>query len=284
MAKHQFEKMTNKEKKTFLDSLMKNGFDNTPFDDLTTEQQAIDAVCVAMDDDDEDKAYELIDFALSLDPTCELAYEALGDFSDNMHVSGACYKMGADIGLSKYLDMSKEEEKNSRKQKSVQVGMFYNMFETRSTIRCLYKYGDTLFTDEQYLLAKQIFEKIMYLNSSDNMGSRYVLMHIYLALEDDKSFKKILKKYNDSTSYFMYAKALHGYIYKKDDAKVLSRLKKEALAANAFIPALLRDGSDCEFLPNTYRIGSTEEADIYEDMYGDLWKKTEGAIAWLCKN
>ena len=146
MSKHQFEKMTDKEKKTFLDSLMKNGFDNTPFDDLTTEQQAIDAVCVAMDDDDEDKAYELIDFALSLDPTCELAYEALGDFSDNIHVSGACYKMGADIGLAKYLDgASAETNTKSKKHTGVSSGMFYSMFETRSTIRCLFNLPSFLF-------------------------------------------------------------------------------------------------------------------------------------------
>ena len=110
-----------------------------------------------------------------------------------------------------------------------------------------------------------------------------MLLHIYLALNDGKSFGKFVKKYDDPSGAYMYAKALYGFMYKKDDIKLLSKLKKDAIESNKFIPALLRDGSDDEFLASTYQIGSIEEAKIYEDMYGDLWEKTEGAVEWLCK-
>ncbi len=275
---HSAEEMSVSEKKEFLEKLMKEGFNNTPFDELSDEEQAVDTVYVAMQEDDEEKAYEFIDYALSLDTKCELAYEALGDLADNQHVAGACFKMGADIGLRKYLSKEDHAENNE----SVEVGMFYSMFETRPTIRCLYKYGDTLLGAGNYDDALEVFKEVLRLNTSDNMGARYALLHLLIGNEEKEEFLRCYKKYKDDSSTQMkYAHLLFLYVFERENTKAIEKAKKEALESSKYIPKLLAKRQEDGSLHGAYAMGSKEEADMYDFMFGQFWEEVDGAIEML---
>lgn len=69
---------------------------------------------------------------------------------------------------------------------------------------------------------------------------------------------------------------LHG------DTKEAKTELKRARGYNAHVPDYLTGRKRMpRNTPDGYSIGSEDEAVLYTDLYGECWKKTPGAMAWL---
>jgi hypothetical protein len=65
------------------------------------------------------------------------------------------------------------------------------------------------------------------------------------------------------------------------DSEHSRELLREAIATNRHVPKYLLDRESNGFLPDSYAMGSAEEAIICADQCGEAWNSTPGALAWL---
>ena len=266
--------MTEEDQKKLLDTLMAEGLPQTSFNDLTPEEQAKEYVYMALAESREKKFRSSIGVALSIDPFCEFAYEALGDREEDSFFSIAYYKFAMDLGLDTYL--------RGPHEKQVPVGMFYGHFETRSTIRSMYKYADCLLAIDAIEKAIQIYKEIVRLNENDNMGARFMLFHLLVQQGQKQEFKTYRKQFpEDSSCDVNYAIALYTFKFFSDDTAEMERVKEQALRSNTHVPQIFRENVEFDFDGDTYRVGGEDEAHIYLDTYGEFWDEVNGAREWL---
>lgn len=86
-------------------------------------------------------------------------------------------------------------------------------------------------------MAKEACLEILDLNNDDNLGARFILMHIYAYFEDEKSAVKLFERYDcqKSTQFLLPLSTLY---YK------LGKTRKAA----AYIKELVIDVTDNKFL------------------------------------
>ncbi len=267
--------LSEEEQKKVIGKLLTDGIPEIPFEDLSDEDKAIEMVGDAILEKKDTKFKEGIGHALMFNKSCEQAYEALGDREDDSNISIAFYKMGMDIGLGKYLTTEDGDKK-------VPVGMFYGYFETRSTMRCMYQYAECLFAREDNVEAMDVYEEIVRLNESDNMGARFVLLHLCIRNDEKEKFKKYVELFKDDCScQVLYAQALFAFKYQKDSVKELNKVKKLALEANKHVPKVFEIGEESDAYQSYYTPGGEDEAEMYFDYFEEFWDDVEGATDWM---
>jgi hypothetical protein len=274
MEKSGVENMSKKDQTKFFESVMSDGLIPINSTSLTESEEALDLVYKALEATSRARFRKYIEEALSLDPFCEMAFEALGDNEPDSLISIAYYKTAMDFGLNKYL--------NGPKEKRVPIGMFYGVFETRSTMRSMYQYAECLLAIDEQKMAADIYKEIIRLNESDNQGARFILLYLLIALEDKTGFKKYQNQFSDDASCDInYAIALYIYKYHKDDVSKLEEAKKQALKSNKHVPGIFRKKEVVEFSQPFYQMGGEDEAVMYLDRYEEFWDEVEGARDWL---
>ena len=77
------------------------------------------------------------------------------------------------------------------------VGEFWGILETRPFMRLREEYISKLKEYGMLRLAAAECEDMIRLNTNNNQGIRYILMHIYAALEEADSAERLLEKYSD---------------------------------------------------------------------------------------
>jgi len=84
------------------------------------------------------------------------------------------------------------------------IGHFYGIFETRPYIRGLCTKVDYLLCDGKMKQAKDLCKEILKLNEHDNLGVRYMLMAIYVYLEDESEMLKLYRKFNENNFEMLF--------------------------------------------------------------------------------
>jgi tetratricopeptide (TPR) repeat protein len=147
----------------------------------------------------------------------------------------------------------------------------------------MYGVADCLFELEHYEETISIAKEMLQLNENDNQGVRYLLITALISTKQFAEAKKILtKNKDDASSHILYSRALVLFHTSKDK-KAAEKALFEALASNVFIPALLLtpelipDGP----LPDSYSIGSFEEAIIYCVSNQQCWQSDVDTFKWL---
>jgi tetratricopeptide (TPR) repeat protein len=163
------------------------------------------------------------------------------------------------------------------------VGHFWGMTEARPYMRARVYLAEALWNLGFEAESIEHFKDCLRLNPNDNQGLRYILEVRLLIQNDLKGAEAIHRQFNEKFSaQSSYNKAL--LLFKKngpDSKQAINQLKK-AVALNPLVPKyLLKKTKMPKQIPNSYSMGSKEEAIIYVDLSMRAWKESLGALAWL---
>lgn len=129
----------------------------------------------------------------------------------------------------------------------VSMGEYWGISETRPFIRLYSAYLDLLVDCGMMRMATNVGEEIIRYNEADNLGIRYILMHIYAYLEDENSMLDLYRKYDecDETQVLLPMSILY---YKMGDFEkskdYLKRLMKVNKDTGRFIRAFVNGELD----------------------------------------
>ncbi|MBR6014299.1 MAG: hypothetical protein IK062_11065 [Selenomonadaceae bacterium] len=126
------------------------------------------------------------------------------------------------------------------------VGDFWGIIETRPYMRVYLSYMEVLKTDCRLTQAADACKEILKLNTNDNLGIRYELMHIYAVTEDVKGAERLFKKYRSETStQFLMPFSL--IYYKVGNEKKAEEFLKKAAEYNSDLAKFFRIFGTAEF-------------------------------------
>lgn len=164
------------------------------------------------------------------------------------------------------------------------LGHFYTMFESRPYIRGLMAKGSFQIAQGKFRQAAHIFERIIELNNSDNLGARYFLMAIYALLEDQKKAEKLYSHY--PYEEFLITFSLFVLYYKLDLQKEADKYFKLSIEANRHILGYFKN--DTKILKamfsryDSYQRGSLEEITVYmQDFDFLMWGVKLGIVEYI---
>jgi tetratricopeptide (TPR) repeat protein len=163
------------------------------------------------------------------------------------------------------------------------VGRFWGIIQTRPYMRALFGLAQCLEDIGQSENALTHYRELLRLNPNDNQGVRDIILPLLLELGLDDEAKELLKRYKSDTDFALwaYGRVLLTFRQKGNSAMARKYLDK-ALAANGYVPAYLLGRKDFPFLfPDSYSIGSEEEAIIAADLLMHAWQGSPGATDWL---
>lgn len=162
------------------------------------------------------------------------------------------------------------------------VGDFWLVAKTRPYMRAILKLAEFYAEQDDHTHAIEVYEDMLMLNKSDNLGVRYPLSSCLLTVGRDNDVRQLLTDFkSDKTAFWLYTKAFVSYRQKPDSKTANADLAK-ALFANELVPNYLLERKRFPvFCSTDFVIGSDEEAVLYADLNLDSWRSTEGAIEWL---
>jgi tetratricopeptide (TPR) repeat protein len=142
--------------------------------------------------------------------------------------------------------------------------------------------ADALWLDGRREEAVRHFSELIRLNPNDNQSIRDRLAPALIALGDDEAAEDLLSRYEeDITAAHHFNLALATFRRNGDDQASRERLA-DAVAANRHVPDLLLGRLEVPYpIPDTYALGSTDEAVLYFLEAEDAWDETPGALEWL---
>jgi tetratricopeptide (TPR) repeat protein len=126
------------------------------------------------------------------------------------------------------------------------------------------------------------YRELLRLNPGDNQGARYPFLNALLLAGRDDEAGALLRQFGDDPSaQWQYGHALWAFRREGDCAASRQQLRA-AFRSNRHVPGyLVGDTEWPALLPDSYAMGSREEAVICVDELGDAWEETPGALDWL---
>jgi tetratricopeptide (TPR) repeat protein len=124
------------------------------------------------------------------------------------------------------------------------IGKFWGVVETRPYMRLRSAFMETLLAAGMMRRAAEECEEMLRLCEGDNLGIRYVLMHVYAFLEDEEKALKLHEKYDDfeETQMLLPLSVLYYKLRCMDRAKeYLDRVVKANPDTKRFFRALRQD-------------------------------------------
>jgi len=173
------------------------------------------------------------------------------------------------------------------------VGEYWGIFPTRPFIRMYCEYAQALIDCRMMRRAADALEEIIRLNTDDNTGRRFQLMHIYAYLEDEEKALALYNRYNGHPECQLLI-PLSILYYKKGEYDQAYAYLKIAMDVNKdtrrFIRGMQRDGHIEDLvddMPYGYRPYSIEEyyTEVIENdfLFTDMDEYFEWALAMIKK-
>lgn len=163
------------------------------------------------------------------------------------------------------------------------AGHFWGFLETRPYMRAREELAEALRAAGRLEEAVAEWEAMLELNPNDNQGVRYHLLPGYLALGRLEKARRLMEKYAGDCEYntvFAWGKVLERFL--SGDlpaaAKTLAVARKQNPHTQGFIKGHSRLP---KHLPESYAMGSKEEAVCYAEVLGMAWSKHPAALKWL---
>ena len=249
LNEHATEDMDEKELDELCRKFMDEYNDNLP-GPLTekTAKTADDFLELAYDAEDEKVALKHVKKALKLDPDnldaamFKIDLECLGQI-ERLEKLEVLAKAGDHLMNEKGY-MTDED-----------IGHFWGILATRPYMRVRRRYADELLMCGMLRKGIAEFEDMLRLCDSDNLGNRFILMHLYAYFEEDEKALALYKHYQgDHEPQMMLPLSI--LYFKKGDLKAAAKYLKKLAAVNEdtaeFVGAVLSGAID----------------DIYEEMSG----------------
>ena len=162
-------------------------------------------------------------------------------------------------------------------------GHFWGLIETRPYMRARCDLANLLLENGQTGKAVAHFETMIDLNASDNQGLRYVLLGCYLSVDNLIAARRLMRQHKETASaFFSWGRTLERIL--SGDFEGAEKALKEARASNQFVELYLTGRKKLpQSLPDSYSLGSDDEAVICMDILGKAWVEHPGALLWLLR-
>jgi tetratricopeptide (TPR) repeat protein len=210
--------------------------------------------------------------ALALSPDCADAYVLLAEEATEPDASLDLYRQAIAAGERA---IGPETMRN-------EVGHFWEIVKTRPYMRAKMGLAHCLQTMNRGQEAIGECQDLLRLNPNDNQGVRDVLLPLLLVAGRDADAGALLTQYEDDPSAtWKYGWALWMFRKEGDSPAARERLR-DAIKSNRHVPKYLTGKATFpDILPESYSLGSVEEAVLCADEFFDVWKATPGADRWL---
>jgi tetratricopeptide (TPR) repeat protein len=162
------------------------------------------------------------------------------------------------------------------------AGNFWGDLRTRPYMRARFGLAQSLEDLDQLDEALPHYRELLRLNPGDNQGARYPFLNALLLAGRDDEAGALLRQFGaDPSAHWQYGHAL--WVFRRDGDCPTSRQRlREAFRSNRHVPGyLVGDSESPALLPDSYAIGSRDEAVICVDELGEAWEETPGALGWL---
>jgi tetratricopeptide (TPR) repeat protein len=163
-----------------------------------------------------------------------------------------------------------------------EAGHFWGDVRTRPYMRARFGLARCLDDLGQRDEALAHYGELLRLNPGDNQGVRYASLNALLLMgRDDEAGTLLLQFGDEPTALWQYGRALWAFRREGDCPASRQRLRA-AFRSNRHVPGYLAGDSEwADPMPQSYAMGSREEAVICVDELGDAWDATPGALEWL---
>jgi tetratricopeptide (TPR) repeat protein len=220
------------------------------------------------------KARLLAREALSISPDCADAYVLLARSAPSHDETIALLRKGMAAG---------ERALGSERFESGE-GEFWGDVATRPYMRALHDLVGALSEgeDDERQEAIRIAERMLGLNPGDNQGIRFDLVGLYLETEADDSARELVDRFDEDRGAILeFARALLAFREEGDTASSRKALRR-AIRENRFAAEILAGGEGPEpVMPDSYALGSPEEAQVVVRYLERAWTETDGAVEWI---
>ena len=210
--------------------------------------------------------------ALDLSADCADAYVLLAEESADLSQTRDLYVQGVAAGERVLGPTVFAEE----------AGHFWGDVRTRPYMRARFGLARCLDDLAQRDEALTHYRELLRLNPGDNQGARYAFLNALLLMGRDDEAGTLLLQFGDEPSaLWQYGWALWAFRREGDCPASRKRLRA-AFRSNRHLPGYLAgDNEWAGPAPQSYAMGSREEAVICVDELGDAWDATPGALEWL---
>lgn len=248
-----------------------------------TAKTADDYVELAEEEEDSVTARKYIDKALKLDP----------DNLDAIRMSLDAEKDPRVEILWRYEKALKRGDELMEAQGFMEEeckGKFWGFAETRPYMRLRENYLEKLIHFGMMRRAAEEGERMLELCENDNLGIRYMLMHVYVMLEDEERARKLLETFEGECRLMMGASFLYFKFYQLDTAKLyLKEMCKLNKDTRKFFRAMQDNDLDTyvkKFSPYGYRPGTIEEyiMNLMECGFAYLTDAIEPYVDWAVRS
>ena len=242
-------------------------------DDEAPLERAQDLAWDAWDAPTRRKRVSLAKKALAISPLCADAYVLLAlNEARTLEDELALYRKEVEAGEEALGQTALREE----------VGNFWGILETRPYMRARHGLAITLWKLGSYDDAIAHYEALLSLNPDDNQGIRYLLLDCLLIRGRDDDATKLLKRYDEESSHWLFAHALASFRRWGDSDKARRALLR-ARNTNPYVADYLLGRKKLpRSLPGYVSWGGEDEAASYVSHTGAAaWGATSGALAWL---
>jgi len=210
--------------------------------------------------------------ALDLSADCADAYVLLAEECANLSQARDLYVQGVAAGERVLGPTVFAEE----------AGHFWADVRTRPYMRARFGLARCLDDLGQRDEALTHYRELLRLNPGDNQGVRYASLNaLLLTGRDDEAGTLLLQFGDEPSALWQYGRALWAFRREGDCPASRQRLRA-AFRSNRHLPGYLVGDSEWAGLaPQSYAVGSREEAVICVDELEDAWDATPGALEWL---
>jgi tetratricopeptide (TPR) repeat protein len=239
-----------------------------------TAFEAQQLVYDAWEAETEEQERELIYKALEIDPT---NVDALLTFARNCLFTDEEY-------IETLRKIVARGEKNLGPQTFKEdAGHFWGLLETRPYMRAREELAEALRYAGRLEEAVAEWEAMLELNPNDNQGVRYHLLPCYLALGRLEGARRLFGKYEADCQYntvFAWGKVLERFL--SGDLPGAEAALPVARKQNPHMQAYIKGHRQLpRQMPESYAMGSKEEAVCYAEVLCAAWSEHPAALKWL---
>lgn len=159
------------------------------------------------------------------------------------------------------------------------AGNFWGFHETRPYMRACHGLAVALAEAGQASDAIEQYREMLQLNPNDNQGVRYEIVPLLLEQDRDAEAIAVLDEYPEESALWLHLKALVKFRRSARSATSKKALRA-AFKANAHVLTLMQS-DEPPLMPESYSLGSPEEAAICIRELETTWDETEGYLEWM---
>lgn len=236
-------------------------------------RKAQDLVYDSWEAADSDEEFELLIKAVELDPRNVDAWLGLLRFEP--------LKGDEEIAFLRRLIAMGEKNLGKKVFKEAK-GIFWGYLETRPYMRARARLALRLMETGRLEESVAEHEGMLELCPNDNLGVRYGLMALYLALSNLEGANRLFREYDERAHCAMFAWAYVMERYLAGDTggatQALAAARKQNAHAETYFAGIKRLPKK---MPGAYSMGSPEEAAIAWEILKPAWEKHPEAHVWL---